>query len=163
MTQASDLDRVWALAEKIGFCMLSTLSDGEIFSRPMAAHAARDENAFYFLTDAQSDKDEEIGDNPAVGLAFTDSSGQQMKLHGGQRGQADAGRAGHDAAADRRFVQAGNAEPRLQGELQAGHAGGGVRHHVGHFVFVEQLHDETLQLATRRQQHERIRRGRPRT
>ncbi|MDQ0394293.1 pyridoxamine 5'-phosphate oxidase family protein [Labrys monachus] len=77
MTQASDLDRVWALAEKIGFCMLSTLSDGEILSRPMAAHAARDENAFYFLTDAQSDKDEEIGDNPAVGLAFADSSGQK--------------------------------------------------------------------------------------
>jgi len=77
MTEVSDLDRVWTLAEKIGFCMLSTLSNGEIVARPMSAHPDRKGNVFYFLTDESSYKDEEIKANPAVGLAFADSSGQK--------------------------------------------------------------------------------------
>jgi len=89
MTEANDLDRVWTLAEKIGFCMLSTLSDGEIFSRPMSAHADRGENAFYFLTDADSDKDEEVAENPAVGLAFADSSGQKYVSIAGRASISD--------------------------------------------------------------------------
>src|SRR5689334_24957819 len=78
MTMASDdLDRVWTLAEAIGFCMLATLEGGMIRARPMAAHADRGENAFYFLTDATSHKDEDIKANPAVNLAFADPSGQK--------------------------------------------------------------------------------------
>jgi general stress protein 26 len=74
---SDDLDRVWALADKIGFCMLATLEGGVIRARPMAAHAERGENAFYFLTDAESHKDQDIEANPNVNLAFADPSGQK--------------------------------------------------------------------------------------
>ena len=74
---SEDLDRVWTLADKIGFCMLATLEGGAIRARPMAARADRGENAFYFLTDAKSHKDEDIEANPNVNLAFADPSGQK--------------------------------------------------------------------------------------
>ncbi len=77
MTDDSNLDTVWNLAEKIGFCMLATQSSGDLRSRPMAAHAERLENAFYFLTDVDGHKDEEITQNPQVCLAFADSKGQK--------------------------------------------------------------------------------------
>ncbi len=69
-----DVDRAWALMQKIGFCMLSTRVGDAIRARPMAAHVVQDENAVYFLTDANSHKDSEIDANPNVGLAFADAS-----------------------------------------------------------------------------------------
>ncbi len=72
-----DTTKVWDLAEKIGFCMLTTQTGSDLRARPMAAHAERLENAFYFLTDVASHKDEEIARHPNVGLAFADSKGQK--------------------------------------------------------------------------------------
>lgn len=77
MTTDKDLDRVWTLMHKIGFCMLSTLDGDDIRARPMAAHVDRDENAVYFLTDAGGHKDDEIDEEPHVGLAFADASAQK--------------------------------------------------------------------------------------
>jgi general stress protein 26 len=78
MTETSnDVDPVWSLAEKIGFCMLTTQSAGDLRARPMAAHAERLENAFYFLTDVDGHKDDEIAQRPEVCLAFADSKGQK--------------------------------------------------------------------------------------
>lgn len=77
MTDTNNLDCVWDLAEKIGFCMLTTQTSHELRARPMAAHPERLENAFYFLTDADGHKDEEIARNPHVCLAFADSKGQK--------------------------------------------------------------------------------------
>jgi general stress protein 26 len=73
----NDVDKVWALMKKIGFCMLSTHDGQDIRARPMAAYAERDEHAIYFLTDAASHKDEEIARNPSVGLAFADAGDQK--------------------------------------------------------------------------------------
>jgi general stress protein 26 len=73
----NDVEHVWTLIDKIGFCMLSTTDGEEIRARPMAAHSARDENALYFLTDVNGHKDDEIRRNPHVGLAFADSKGQK--------------------------------------------------------------------------------------
>jgi general stress protein 26 len=70
-------EKVWDLAEKIGFCMLTTQSGTDLRARPMAAYAERLENAFYFLTDVASHKDEEIARYPNVCLAFADSKGQK--------------------------------------------------------------------------------------
>jgi general stress protein 26 len=67
---ASDLDRVWNLMGKIGFCMLATRDGEAIRSQPMAAYLARDEGAVWFLTDSESHKDEEVQRNPKVCLAF---------------------------------------------------------------------------------------------
>jgi general stress protein 26 len=77
MTNDRDADRVWKLIEKIGFCMLSTLDGEDIRARPMAAHIERDQHAIYFLTDADSHKDEDIKRNPNVGLAFADPGDQK--------------------------------------------------------------------------------------
>ncbi|PWE52955.1 general stress protein [Metarhizobium album] len=72
-----DHEKVWKLADSIGFCMLTTQSGTELKARPMSAHAERDENAFYFLTDVASHKDEEVSRHPNVCLAFADSKGQK--------------------------------------------------------------------------------------
>ena len=74
MASQDDVDRVWDLMETISICMLSTHEGEKIRSRPMAAFIRHDDNAIYFLADARHHKDEEIGDNPNVGLAFADGS-----------------------------------------------------------------------------------------
>jgi general stress protein 26 len=76
METKADIDRVWSLIEKIGFCMLSTLDGEDIRARPMAAYVDRDGRAVYFLTEAASHKDVEIARNPNVGLAFADPGDQ---------------------------------------------------------------------------------------
>jgi general stress protein 26 len=77
MVSDNDVERVWSLMKKIGFCMLSTRDDEDIRARPMAPHISREENAVYFLTDVHRHKDDEIRRNPHVGLAFADASGQK--------------------------------------------------------------------------------------
>jgi general stress protein 26 len=71
-----DSSKVWDLAEKIGFCMLTTRSGTDLRARPVSAYAERDGNAFYFLTDVASHKDEKIARHPNVCLAFADAKGQ---------------------------------------------------------------------------------------
>lgn len=73
----NDISKVWELAEKIGFCMLTTQTGNDLRARPMSAYAEQLENAFYFLTDVASHKDEEISRSPNVCLAFADSKGQK--------------------------------------------------------------------------------------
>jgi general stress protein 26 len=72
-----DSTKIWDLAEKIGFCMLTTHSGSNLRARPMSAYAERLDNAFYFLTDVASHKDEEIARYPDVCLAFADAKGQK--------------------------------------------------------------------------------------
>ncbi|MBA3447095.1 MAG: pyridoxamine 5'-phosphate oxidase family protein [Pseudaminobacter sp.] len=72
-----NVDRVWELMEKIGFCMLASRDGEDIRSRPMAAHVDRGEHAIYFLTDVGTHKDDEIEAHPNVGLAFADASDQK--------------------------------------------------------------------------------------
>lgn len=77
MTHHTDQDRVWNLMQEIGFAMLVT-HDGqgdELRARPMHAHALRDEDAIYFLTDKRHHKDDEIQINDNVCVAFADNSG----------------------------------------------------------------------------------------
>jgi general stress protein 26 len=76
MTRKTDQARVWELIEEIGLCMLVS-HDGhgdELRARPMSAHARRDEDAIYFLTDLRSHKDDEIEINENVCLCFGDNS-----------------------------------------------------------------------------------------
>ncbi|TXI06554.1 MAG: general stress protein [Rhizobium sp.] len=77
MTGSDENARVWDLIEKIGFCMLTTQTSGNLRARPMAAHPEPIENAIYFLTDVAGHKDEEIARWPSVCLAFADTKGQK--------------------------------------------------------------------------------------
>lgn len=74
MAATDDTDRVWDLAEKISVAMLATWDGQNPHARPMSAHIARDENAFYFLADKRHHKDEDIRKFPTVCLAFADAS-----------------------------------------------------------------------------------------
>lgn len=69
--------KVWELAEKIGFCMLATQTGYTLRARPMAAYTEVIENAFYFLTDVNSHKDDEIAQQLNVCLAFADPKNQK--------------------------------------------------------------------------------------
>jgi len=71
-----DVAKVWQLMEKIGFCMFSSRDGEDIRSRPMAAYVEPEEGAVYFLTDAESAKDDEVERHPNVNLAFADTSSQ---------------------------------------------------------------------------------------
>jgi len=77
MADDSDIERVWTLMKKIAFCMLSTRDGDDIRARPMAPHISREENAVYFLTDVHGHKDDEIRQDPQVGLTFSDAGGQK--------------------------------------------------------------------------------------
>jgi general stress protein 26 len=77
MAQDSDIEHVWRLVDKIGFCMLATHAGRDIRARPMSAYAEPSENTIYFLTDAQSHKDDEIEARPNVCLAFADAGDQK--------------------------------------------------------------------------------------
>ena len=79
MINDRDAERVWKLIKKIGFCMLSTHDGEDIRARPMAAHADRDGHAIYFLTDADSHKDEDIQRSYAQRRAILGQPG-----HGGE-------------------------------------------------------------------------------
>lgn len=68
--------RTWQLIEKVGFCMLASFDGEKIRSRPMAAYVESGEGAIYFLTDKDSDKEEEVAARPQVNLAFADAGAQ---------------------------------------------------------------------------------------
>lgn len=76
MADRDPVERVWALVEKIGICMLVSRDGDDLRARPMAAFFERDQNVIYFLTDAQSHKDEEIVRDQHVVLAFADTGSQ---------------------------------------------------------------------------------------
>jgi general stress protein 26 len=72
-TDDQDRARVWEMMERIRFCMFSSTDGEEIRSRPMAAHPEAGEGVVYFLTDADSAKDDEVEAHPQVNLAFADA------------------------------------------------------------------------------------------
>lgn len=80
MSHHSDQDHAWDMIESIGVCMLVTHdgSGDELRARPMSAHAARAEDAIYFLTDARNHKDDEVEINDNVCLTFADTSGYRF-------------------------------------------------------------------------------------
>jgi general stress protein 26 len=70
--QSNQIDHIWKIAEKIGTCMLTTLSADRIRSRPMHAILDRDAGCLWFITDQRGAKDDEIVAAPEVCLAFAD-------------------------------------------------------------------------------------------
>lgn len=72
MASPNDIDRVWSIVESIEICMLATASGGSLRARPMGAHAEREANCIWFLTDARGHKDEELRVDPRACLAFAE-------------------------------------------------------------------------------------------
>ncbi len=87
--EQKNIGRVWDLAEKIAVAMLASWDGKNLHSRPMSAHLARDENAFYFLTDKRHHKAEDIKKYPAVCLAFGDAGDQKYVSINGDASVSD--------------------------------------------------------------------------
>lgn len=61
---------VWAAIKAQPFAMMATMHDGDIVSRPMAAHSDPDAGAIYFVTRLESGKTQDIGVTAPVNLSF---------------------------------------------------------------------------------------------
>jgi general stress protein 26 len=53
MSKKENIDRVWDIIEKVGVCMLTTLSDGGLRARPLEARPDRDAGLIFFITDTR--------------------------------------------------------------------------------------------------------------
>jgi len=81
-----DTDRVWTLIKEIPVAMVVT-HDGhgqDMRARPMAAHAAEEEGAIYFLTDVDSPKASEVKGSDTICLAFADNKSRRYVSVTGQ-------------------------------------------------------------------------------
>ncbi len=74
MSDQPPSQRVWELMQEIGVAMVVTHADNAdaLRARPMAARPDSDDDAIYFLTDANTPKDKEIAHNSQVCLVFSD-------------------------------------------------------------------------------------------
>ncbi len=79
MSAQDPTETIWKLMQDIGVAMVATHSGkgDAVRARPMAARVESDDNAVYFLTDADAPKDEEIAHNANVCLAFADPRSQR--------------------------------------------------------------------------------------
>lgn len=71
-------DRVWQLAEKIGFCMFVTWDGDRQQARPLSSRLRRDEHAIYFLVSAEGHKNEQVDEYPVVNLSYADTKGMDF-------------------------------------------------------------------------------------
>ena len=73
-------EQIWRLMNDIGVAMVVTHSgQGDaIRARPMGARPEVEDNAIYFLTDANAPKDHEIANNANVCLSFADPKGNRF-------------------------------------------------------------------------------------
>jgi general stress protein 26 len=79
---AADLEKVWAMMKKIGYCMLITGREDDMSSRPMATIVRKNNHDIVMLTEKQSGKDSQIHQNPHVLLNFCDGSTEFVSVEG---------------------------------------------------------------------------------
>jgi general stress protein 26 len=70
MAEQDKIDRVWDIIEKVGVGMLTTRFSRGLRARPLEARPDREMGIIWFLADSRSNKDNEIGAEPDVGLVF---------------------------------------------------------------------------------------------
>jgi general stress protein 26 len=73
MGENPHLDRVWQVIERVGVCMLTTLSDGGLRARPVEPRPDRAAGLIWIVTDRRSGKEHEIAAQHDVGLTFVDA------------------------------------------------------------------------------------------
>lgn len=62
---------VWSAIKAQPLAMMTTVHEGELISRPMAAHADPAEHAIYFVSRLDSDKTHDIDTTSPVNLSFS--------------------------------------------------------------------------------------------
>ncbi|WP_313196027.1 pyridoxamine 5'-phosphate oxidase family protein [Shinella zoogloeoides] len=69
------IDRIWKLSKEIDVCMFITWDGEYTRARPLSARVHRDENAIYFLVNADGAKNDQLERFPKVTMAWSDNSG----------------------------------------------------------------------------------------
>jgi general stress protein 26 len=72
MAREEDFDRIWAIIERVGVCMLTTRGTMGLHARPVEARPDRISGVIWFLTDLCSNKEHEIAADDEIGLVFID-------------------------------------------------------------------------------------------
>ena len=68
----AEQETVWSLMAELDYCMLVTQTVDGMRSRPMSSIVEKDERRIYFLTSADTFKDDEIAANPNILLTYSD-------------------------------------------------------------------------------------------
>jgi general stress protein 26 len=74
MTEHANLQRVWAIIERVCVCMLATQAPWGLRARPLQARPDRFSGLIWFVTDLRSSKEHEIQSDHEIGLVFIDST-----------------------------------------------------------------------------------------
>jgi len=72
VTEQGNIERIWAVVEKVGVGMPTTMSTGGLRARPVEARPDRGSGLIFVVTDVRSAKQDEIEAKPDVGLVFSD-------------------------------------------------------------------------------------------
>lgn len=89
MNQDDPRHIIWNHIQKIGTCMLVTHDGDRIRARPMRGIIQPDRNAIWFITDANSEKDNDVARHPSVCLTFTDTHDQNFVSVSGEVERVD--------------------------------------------------------------------------
>ncbi len=78
MTQTDSRQAIWQHIKSIGTCMLVTYDGVGPRARPMRGFPRPEESTVWFITDANSEKDEELAAYPRACLTFADLKDQNF-------------------------------------------------------------------------------------
>jgi general stress protein 26 len=74
MTENDNVQRVWAIIERVGVCMLTTHGPRGLGARPLQARPDQSSGLIWFVTDLRSNKAHEVQSEHEIGLVFIDST-----------------------------------------------------------------------------------------
>ncbi|WP_313196122.1 pyridoxamine 5'-phosphate oxidase family protein [Shinella zoogloeoides] len=74
LSREEAIDRIWQLAEDIDMCMFVTWDGEYTRARPLSARVHRNENAIFFLVNAESAKNGQLERFPKVTMAWSNNS-----------------------------------------------------------------------------------------
>lgn len=78
----SAAEKIKDLADDIKTCMLCTYKNGKLQSRPMSVQEIDDDGNLWFLSDKNSNKNDEINMDPKVEIFFAQPHDKFLTLHG---------------------------------------------------------------------------------
>ncbi|WP_281048164.1 pyridoxamine 5'-phosphate oxidase family protein [Shinella sp. WSJ-2] len=81
LSREEAIDRIWQLAEDIDMCMFVTWDGEYTRARPLSARVHRNENAIFFLVNAESAKNGQLERFPKVTMAWSNNSKLQVRDH----------------------------------------------------------------------------------
>jgi general stress protein 26 len=75
LSEATPRDLIWKHIRAIRTCMMVTHDGAQVRARPMRGIPREDENAIWFFSNAETQKDFELRENPEACLTFSDVKG----------------------------------------------------------------------------------------